>query len=212
MNCHVQLSFPISAYSMRESNYRGPLPAEPLSCQNRHWSGRVNSGSNVNEFKARLRPRHGKARQGKARHGGDAQRVRRGMDEHGLTRLWTVSSSSDQEFDSRSPFSKLRHRSHCGSPGPEDWVRMQRVFAAAHEAQAAPHLALRPVFGLCLCLCLSILTRLCKHPSGPLPQNLGGRSLGEFRFRTMRRPRKIKTALVSGVMQVGGKLWRSFGR
>jgi hypothetical protein len=27
-------------------------------------------------------------------------------------------------------------------------VRMQRVFAAAHGAQAAPHLALRPVFGL----------------------------------------------------------------
>jgi hypothetical protein len=32
---------------------------------------------------------------------------------------------------------------------------MQRVFAVAHGAQAAPHLALRPVFGP------SISTRLC---------------------------------------------------
>jgi hypothetical protein len=35
-------------------------------------------------------------------------------------------------------------------------VRMQRVFDAAQGAQAAPHLALRPLFGV------SILNRLCK--------------------------------------------------
>jgi hypothetical protein len=54
-------------------------------------------------------------------------------------------------------FPKLRHRSHCGPPG--DWLRMQRVFAAAQGAQAAPHLALRLVFDL-----LSISIRICDHP------------------------------------------------
>ena len=54
-------------------------------------------------------------------------------------------------------FPKLRHRSHCGPPG--DLLRMQRVFAAAHGAQAVPHLALRVVIDL-LSICIRICNRL----------------------------------------------------
>jgi hypothetical protein len=93
-------------------------------------------------------------------------------------------------------FSKLRHRSH-GRAG--DWVRRQRVFAAAHGAQAAPHLALRPVFGLSILIRLCAI-RLCLYREIVV-------ALGAYRFCTMRtHAAESKGHVGSG--SFGGKFWR----